>query len=318
MKPASIISLVIAVLLIVVGLVSCFVAQNMASTNGEYLFSEDRGDDFVNTVDLTDSEISKIELIASKVQINIYGRQEKSYIEFINFKENYYSLSNANRVLSFDEIPDVKSMLKFWENGFSFKGMRYIFNFNNTIDESREKVINIYLTSNKAIKIFDIQSDDLVLNISGMTSGTDYNITAKNAVINGDIIKTSSTLNINTGDGVEPAENVDMTLSTALIQYVNVNANTLNLNADKFRCNGKAVINSDNGNISIGTVSSISDIALDLSTASGKLLIDGSEVMNEYTTPSGDNTKGEIVITTNSSDITVFHSTADSNVENEP
>ena len=76
MKPASIISLVIAVLLIVVGLVSCFIAQNMAKANGEYLFAEDRGADSVYTVDLTDSEISKIELIASKVQVNIYGRQE--------------------------------------------------------------------------------------------------------------------------------------------------------------------------------------------------------------------------------------------------
>ena len=56
MKPASIISLVIAVLLVVVGLVSCFIAQNMAKANGEYLFAEDRGADSVYTVDLTDSE----------------------------------------------------------------------------------------------------------------------------------------------------------------------------------------------------------------------------------------------------------------------
>lgn len=317
MKPASIISLVIAVLLIVVGLVSCFIAQNMAKANGEYLFAEDRGADSIYTVDLTDSEISKIELIASKVQVNIYGRQEKSYIEFVNFRENYYSISNANRVLSFDEIPDVKSMLKFWENGFSFKGMRYIFNFNNTVDESRDKVINVYLTSDKDIKIFDIKSDNLTLNVSGMTTGTDYNITTKNAVINGDVIRTSSALSINSGENTSPADKVDMKLSTALIQYVNINAKELNLTTDKFRCAGKADITSESGSISIGTISQIDDISLDLTTNSGRIVLDNSEVMSPYKHSVSENSQGEIAITTDSSDITVFRSATDKATDRE-
>ncbi len=312
MRPASIISLVIAVLLIVVGLVSCFIAQNMAKANGEFLFSEDRGSDLVTTVDLTDSEISKIELIASKVQINIYGRQDKSYIEFVNFKENYYSLSNANRVLSFDEIPDIKSMLKFWENGFSFKGMRYIFNFNNTVDESKDKVINVYLSNDKEIKIFDIKSNDLVLNISNMTTGTDYNITTQNAVIDGNVVRTSSTFNINSSESDSPAEKVDLKLSTALIQYININAKELNLNADKFRCAGNAVIKSESGAISLGTISQLDGLTLDLVSTSGKITLDGSEVMSPYTQTNVESSRGEISIHTDSSDISIYRSTSDS------
>lgn len=310
MRPASIISLVIAVLLIVVGLVSCFVAQNMATSNGEYLFAEDRGSDYVNTVDLTDSEISKIELIASKVQINIYGRQEKSYIEFINFKENYYSLSNANRVLSFDEIPDIKSMLKFWENGFSFKGMRYIFNFNNTIDESRDKVINIYLANDKEIKIFDIKSDDLVLNVNGMTTGSDYNITTRNAVINGETVKTSSTFNINMNEGTAPAEKVDLTFNTAFIKYVNINADELNMNTDRFRCAGKADISCKSGNLSIGNVYESNALSLDLTSTNGNIFIEGESVTNPYKHTPTESSQGEMVIKSESSDITVFRSTS--------
>ncbi len=312
MRPASIISLVIAVLLIVVGLVSCFIAQNMAKANGEFLFSEDRGSDLVTTVDLTDSETSKIELIASKVQINIYGRQDKSYIEFVNFKENYYSLSNANRVLSFDEIPDIKSMLKFWENGFSFKGMRYIFNFNNTVDESKDKVINVYLSNDKEIKIFDIKSNDLVLNISNMTTGTDYNITTQNAVIDGNVVRTSSTFNINSSESDSPAEKVDLKLSTALIQYININAKELNLNADKFRCAGNAVIKSESGAISLGTISQLDGLTLDLVSTSGKITLDGSEVMSPYTQTNVESSRGEISIHTDSSDISIYRSTSDS------
>ena len=50
-----------------------------------------------------------------------------------------------------------------------------------------------------------------------MTTGTDYNITTKNAVINGDVLRTSSTLSINYGEKATPADKVDMKLSTALI-----------------------------------------------------------------------------------------------------
>ncbi|MGN1346729.1 MAG: hypothetical protein ACI4V1_08080, partial [Eubacteriales bacterium] len=199
MKPTSIVSLIIAALLVVLGLVTCIIAQNMAKANGEFLFSETREDGLVNTVDLTESEISKIELIVSDAEINIIGRSDKSCIEFVNFRENYYNLSAANRVLSFSEIPDITSMLKFWENGFSFKGMRYILNFAKDQKETAntKKVVNLYLSRDKEIKIFEIQANNCTLNIEGMTSATDYNITVKNAEINATGLKTSSSFNIN-------------------------------------------------------------------------------------------------------------------------
>lgn len=314
MKPASIISLVIAVLLIIVGLVTCFIAQNMAKANGEYLFSESRGDNYVQTVDLTNSEISKIELIASDVEINIYGRQEKSYIEFINFRENYYSLSTANRVLSFDEIPDIKSMLKFWENGFSFKGVRYILNFNNQSDENKDKVINIYLANDKEIKIFDIKADTLALNISNMTTATDYNITTKNAVIDGEVLRTSSAFNINS-DSDAAAENIEISLDTALIQYITINSNELNFNANKFRCAGSANIKCNSGNINLVTINKPSDIKLELTTNKGKVIIDGSEVMSPYSHIGAENTPGEIKIASDMADITISSSTITENSE---
>ena len=134
MRPTSIVALVVSVLLIIAGLSTCIIAQNMANANGEFLFSETREDGLVNTVDLTESEVSKIELIVSDAEINIM-RGDKACIEFVNFRENYYNLSAANRVLSFSEIPDITSMLKFWENGVSFKGIRYLLDFQKEEDE---------------------------------------------------------------------------------------------------------------------------------------------------------------------------------------
>ena len=153
MKPTSIISLIIAFVLVVAGLITCFVAQNIASSNGEFIFAESRDGDLVNTVEISE-DISKIELIVENAEINIHGSSDRSYIEFINFNENYYTLSHSNTLLSFNEIPDLLSMVKFWESGFSFKGMRYILNFSKPSQDSKK--INIDLTEKQLLKIFDI------------------------------------------------------------------------------------------------------------------------------------------------------------------
>ncbi len=323
MKPASIVSLVIAVLLIVVGLVGCILAQNMAQANGEFLFSETRGDDYIQTVDLTDSEISKIELIASDVEINIFGRQEKAYVEFVNFKENYYSISSANRVLSFDEIPDIQSMLKFWENGFSFKGMRYIFNFKKQADKNLTKSINVYLTSDKDIKIFEIKAENLILNIENMTTATDYNITAVTAEINGNVIRTASSFNINASSdknsstSVTSAQSVTMNLDTALIQKFTVNSDVLNIYASKFRCSGEAIITSKSGQIVLGITNEPLNTRLSVTTG-GIITVSGNDVMSPYVQTGTDSADGSLTIISESADVSIEKSAleAPSHTEN--
>ena len=310
MKPASIISLIIAVLLIIVGLVTCFIAQNMANANGQFLFAEEIDGDYRQTVDLTDTEISKIELIADNITVNIYGRSEKSYVEFINFRENYYSLSTSNRILSFDEIPDITSMLKFWENGFSFKGMRYLINFKQKIDETREKKINIYLSSDKEIKIFDIKSSTCIVNIESMTTGTDYNITADNLTLNTKVVKTSSTINVNAGRDDAPATAANLNLQTTFVTNLNVNASELNLNADLFRCNGIANIVCDTGEVRIAAVKDPTALTLDLKTVSGRLYVNEDEVHTPYAIVGSEEGAGSLAIESISADIHVVKSTS--------
>lgn len=284
MKPTSIVSLIISVILIIVGLVTCFIAQNMAQEKGEYLFAEERNNDLVQTVDLSESEISKIELIVADTEINIIGKSERSYIEFINFRENYYALSATNRVLSFDEIPDVMSMLKFWENGFSFKGMRYIFNFNDEPEEDRAKVINIYLTSDYDMKIFDITAENAVINIENMTSPADYNIITDNAVINTSVLRTTSSFNINTAKDAKTAESITLNMKMALISNININAANLELTAESFRCNGTGNIVYDNGNVDIKSIRKLSDMNFHLTSEKGFIEIDGNAVTSPYIT----------------------------------
>ena len=303
MKPTSIVSLIVAVLLVIVGLVTCFIAQNMAQDNGEFLFAEERNNDLVQTVDLSDSEISKIELIVENAEINIIGRSESSYIEFINFRENYYALSATNRVLSFDEIPDLISMLKFWENGFSFKGMRYILNFRDEPDEDRAKVVNIHLTTDYDIKIFDLKADNCTINIQNMTSPADYNIVTDNAVINTSVLRTTSAFSINAEKDVKPASNVTLNMKTALISNFNINAVNLDLTAESFRCNGSASIKYETGTVDISTLRQLSDMYLHLTSASGTIDLDGKYVQSPYISTNSDNAGNIFKIETQNGEI---------------
>ncbi len=308
MRPQSIVSLIVAVLLVIVGLVTCMIAQNMAQANGEYLFSEIRGEDNVQTVDLTDSEISKIELIVEDAEINIYGKSEKSYIEFINFKENYYSLSATNRILSFDEIPDLMSMLKFWENGFSFKGMRYLINFsdmNTEETEERQKVINVYLTKDKLIKIFDIKAKTGTITIKDMVTETDYNIVTEDATVNASTLKTSSALTINEGEDIKPAKNLTLNLTTAFINNLNVNADNLQMTANLFRCSGNGEIICSTGSVSIGSVTDTRSMNLEIKTAGGFVHIDGETVSPPYNHIGSESNPGKLSINTVTANVSV-------------
>ena len=303
MKPTSIVSLIIAVLLVIVGLVTCFIAQNMAQDNGEFLFAEERNNDLVQTVDLSDSEISKIELIVENAEINIIGRSESSYIEFINFRENYYALSATNRVLSFDEIPDLLSMLKFWENGFSFKGMRYILNFKDEPDEDRAKVVNIYLSTDYDMKIFDLKADNCTINIQNMTSPADYNIITDNVVINTSVLRTTSAFSINTDKDSKPASSVTLNMKTALISNLNINAVNLELTAESFRCNGSASLKYETGTVDLKTLRQLDDMYLHITSVSGTIDLDGKYVQSPYISTNSENAANIFKIETQNGEV---------------
>lgn len=308
MKPTSIVSLIIAVLLVILGLVTCMIAQNMATANGEFLFSETREDGLVNTVNLTESEVSKIELIVSDAEINII-RSDKACIEFVNFRENYYNLSAANRVLSFSEIPDITSMLKFWENGFTFKGMRYILNFKKDQEQAPDakKIINLYLTSDKEIKIFDIQADNCTLNIENMTSATDYNITVNTAEISLTSLKTASNININAKDTDKPAQSVTLNMNRTLAANVNVAANELIMDAKSYRCTSSTNVTCNTGSVAIENVRKADALKMNLDTISGKLLVDGIEQESPFTTTTANTEDAKFEIITDSADIRITY-----------
>lgn len=302
MKPTSIISLIVAFLLVVAGLVTCFVAQNIASANGEFIFAESRGDDLVNTIDVGE-DISKIELIFENAEVNIRGGSDKSYIEFVNFSENYYSLSKSNTIISFDELPDLMSMLKFWENGFSFKGMRYILNFSKP-SEDVKKSVNVYLTKDQNLKIIDIKSDNCTLNIENIEINCDYKIFANDVTVNANTLKTDGTFTVNCGPKEERAKNVNLNISYALVKNLNIASENLTTDIDVFKLTGESNITCDSGNISIKLISDPTLSKLDISTE-GALTINDLEYLNTFESEGDPNFPGSFIINTQKADINI-------------
>lgn len=228
MKPTSIVAIIVAAVIIVVGVVTCFFANSMAERDGTPLFAESRGDDFINTVDLTDSDIIKISLNFTDADVNIYGSSTTSYIEFVNFRETLYSLSVSATSVTFSELPDFSSILKFWDNGFSFKGMRHFFN-PRTYDDSKMKAVNIYLASNCEVKQFDVTADRTTVSLENLSCPADYVFKADDLTVYSSSVTTNSTIKVSGKNGSSAAQKAKLEFKSSSYANVYVSADELDL-----------------------------------------------------------------------------------------
>lgn len=241
MKSASIVSLIVAVVIIAAGIITCTVANNKAEANGNPLFAQARGDDFVRTVDLSENNVSRISLDFADADVNIYGSSSASYIEFVNFSETLYSLNITNTSLSFSEIPDISSMLRFWESGFTFKGMRFILN-PRTYDNSRMKSINIYLTQDYNVKQIEIDADKATVSIENLSCSADYVITAEELTLYSSSVRTDSMLKINSGKDITPAKKAKLDFSASRFGSVSISADELELSGETYGLSSGTVV----------------------------------------------------------------------------
>ena len=280
MKPSSIVAIIVAAVIIIAGIVTCFVANGIAEKNGTPLFAESRGDDYINTIDLTDKEIIKISLNFTDADVNIYGSSTTSYIEFVNFRETFYSLSVSNTTVSFSEMPDFSSLLRFWENGFSFKGMRYLLN-PRTYDDSRMKTVNIYLSSDCEIKQFEITANSATVSLENLSCPADYVMKADDIAVFASSVKTNSMLKIGAKNGADPAEIAKAELKSSSFESLAVNAENLALTSELTYVHTMKIA-AESGSIDwamphLSSGQPMKNMKFDLA-ATGKLTLDGTEV----------------------------------------
>lgn len=200
MRPQSIIGLIVAAVMIVSGLIVCSVAEGMAEKADIQLFAEtENGTTRYKEPSFTDEKITKIEINVGEATVNVIGGSETSYVELLNFSENSFSYTHSGKTITVTEMADLSAVLKFWENGFAFKGMRNIlmsfFGFGDKI--TGDKVVNVYLSDeSKSLNNISITTTNGNIHLKDLSTESDYVLTLGSGDITVENISNASKLEI--------------------------------------------------------------------------------------------------------------------------
>ncbi len=190
MKYASKFFLIISAGVLVLGIVLCFIGNAVAASSGVQLFSgaEGRIESFVDT------EASKITLTLVDADVTLSGGAEDSYIQIKNYADNMYSFKNEFGTLIMNEYDNWTDMLKFWDSGVGFNGMRQFLSFGSK--DKGDKEVKICIGDGEDIKSVNITVINGSVTVSSMNSSTDYNISVSNGSVELQDVTTLSNINI--------------------------------------------------------------------------------------------------------------------------
>lgn len=195
MKAMSKMFLIISVIIAVIGGALMITGSAMAKKQGIQLYPDKIDGKYIYTLDLSDKEITKISIDATDADIEVHTGSEKDYIEFINFNENYYSISTTNKVVKFEERVSLESLISFWDGNYTFKGVRSVLNLGGSPDGKKE--VHIYLKSTSQINVFSFSITEGNITVKNADSNTDYVITMDSGCVTMDNVSTESKVMIN-------------------------------------------------------------------------------------------------------------------------
>ncbi len=217
MKRNTRIYFIIAASVILAGIILCLVGSAVGNARNEQIFPENTENGRRYTYYFGDSDIGRVKFDAVKAQVNIIGGAEKSYIEVINFNENLCTFSNSNAMVTFRESPDVSSVLRFWENGFTFKGLRYLLRSGG---DENGGIINVYMAQDVKVKAFDITVESGKISVKNISDPTDYSLVVGSGGISMTDVNTVSNIALTARDA-----------SAAAISLENITAQSLTVKA---------------------------------------------------------------------------------------
>lgn len=267
MKPASIIFLIVAILFCIGGYACMSVGKSRAAAEGIDLFagSADADSDYIYTYNYSDDEIGKIAVNLKEATVNIIGGSPKAYVELINFAEGMYEFSSSNRILTINNNSDFSQITDMMSLVFNFKGLRSLVNYTQVRD--RPKTVNIYVSDDQAVKIFECKLARGDVKVSDNSSQSDYNITISEGNLRIEGITTGSAANISIGTG-------DVTLDDCSVRNISIelkkgDARLITTTADRLTAN------LGEGDFSFGYRHELSYVNLNLFTGLGGVKLDG-------------------------------------------
>lgn len=227
MKKSNIIFLIVAVVLIITGIIFCVIGNAKSISEGSQLFRQkkDSEGNLIETIDLSEEVLNKINIKIPETQINVYGNSTKSYVEIVNFNAIDYSAYINNRALTI-ENDLVSAIINRVSGGdIGYNGLRDYFRITNS---NKKKEINIYLTSTDNVKIFDFTIENGNINFDSISTISDYNIILNQGNVTYKNITEISKINAKIKSG-----NVELNSLFANVGVIEIGSGDLTLSSPK-------------------------------------------------------------------------------------
>lgn len=201
MKPTSIIFLILSVILIAGGAITCVSAQKMAENNGIDLFFQETDEDEngLETSGFNSDNVNKLTLELGDVDVNIYGGASRNSIELVNFPKNSYEFAISNKNITIDDSAGLMSLFKITSGGFQFNGLRHYLYYDRFSD--RDRTVNVYIAVDSNVKSFDIQLKSGNINLYHIDTQADYRIRLGEGILLMDQIDSISQLDVQVETG---------------------------------------------------------------------------------------------------------------------
>ncbi len=272
MKPTSIIFLVLSIILIIGGVITCFVASAAAKKEDIALFTqvENEDGDFVYTCEYEPEEIERISLSVKNAIVNVNAGDEDK-IELINFTEGSYSRGISSKSYIIDDTFNISQLFVFDKGGFSFNGLRQYIRLASLRD--KERVVNITLSLD-ALKVLSINVKNGSINIEGVSLSGDFILSATNGEIN--------LLNVYTPSYIKlSGDKTQANIKGGYIKSLTCEFKSGELSAEALTVsNIKA--ETEIGNISLGIASFLDDYMINAQTDKGGIKIGTLDVLSPY------------------------------------
>ena len=322
-RTASVVAVIVAAVLILSGIIVCAVGSAAAKSSGVMIYPEDENGNSVYKYDFTEKNITKISVSVKDSDITVTHGGTSSYIEIRNFNANYYKLSTENNILSFSEIDNVASMFKFWEGGFSFKGMRYLFRFGDGGRGMKTVTVNIADTS----MLKTVSEESGSFSLTGADVSADYILSLGKASADISGLSTTSVLSVSSSAGASmkisdcrakefslsggggnfslsgiSADRADFSLKSGEIVGENVTFTELSSSSESASLDlrsldvSKASVNSVSGQVALRLSSDLTDFAVELAAKNASVFLNDVHYSSSYSIP---NESAEKSITVN-------------------
>lgn len=311
MKPTSIIFIAIALIIIFVGGRICAGAEARAEKEGIDIFGQTLDDENNSVYKFTfgaDNVYNKIELVLDEADVYIYGGFSEPYMELYNFDDGSYAMTTTNRNITVNTSFDIMSIVKFWESGFSFDGLRGYLKETEKTETVMPKRVDIYLPTDGDVNVINVTLDNGSLHVSNLDTAIDFSVNLGEGDAVFTSVNTSSYIKSDIKKGYLYLNGVTAGTMTATMTEGDVNAENFNFK--------NISITGVKTNVSVTTSNTLDFFDTYLSARQGKITLNGEDRGTEYDSKYSSANDATVIITV--TDGNIIMAQAEANPEPAP